>query len=123
MLTRINAKEHTITLSDVKSFGTEHRTHAKIQAPPSEQLYEFIIFRGADIKDIKVTKSARKLQDPAILEIGKIIPQKQAEASSEVFEKLVDSTTDYRPKFRQETQHQAEHENGGAKPVSKVFVQ
>jgi protein LSM14 len=71
-LTKIDAKEHTVSLSAAVSYGTENRPSQK-RVEPSNEIYEFIIFRGADIKDLKVTKNSKRLIDPAIVEIGRMI--------------------------------------------------
>ncbi|XP_015423163.1 PREDICTED: protein LSM14 homolog B [Myotis davidii] len=55
----------------VRSFGTEDRPTDR-PAPPREEIYEYIIFRGSDIKDITVCeppKAQHSLpQDPAIVQ-------------------------------------------------------
>lgn len=62
----INAEENTVGLRNVRMFGTEGRKgDPKAEIPPGEQLYEFIIFRGADIKDLTVYEW--QPQDPAIV--------------------------------------------------------
>eukprot|EP00996_Jenningsia_fusiforme_P001004 NODE_1915_length_1357_cov_24.876147_g1734_i0.p1 GENE.NODE_1915_length_1357_cov_24.876147_g1734_i0~~NODE_1915_length_1357_cov_24.876147_g1734_i0.p1 ORF type:complete len:230 (+),score=36.41 NODE_1915_length_1357_cov_24.876147_g1734_i0:93-782(+) len=53
-LYNINPEENTIALRNVKMLGTENRKESHQHIPPSEQLYEFIIFRGSDIKDLTV---------------------------------------------------------------------
>lgn len=55
----------------VRSFGTEGRPSSK-HIPPRSEVYEFIIFRGSDIKDLNVSEMPAEEptsppQDPAIL--------------------------------------------------------
>jgi protein LSM14 len=60
----------------VRSFGTENRPTERPVAPRDE-VYEYIIFRGADIKDIKVCEPPKPLptlqgglpNDPAIIQV------------------------------------------------------
>ena len=53
ILEDINPTTATIALAHVRSFGTEGRPAAKF-VPPSSEVYDFIKFRGSDIKDLKV---------------------------------------------------------------------
>lgn len=78
----IDAKEATLALAKVRSFGTENRPTDRPIAPGG-QTYEFVIFSGNDIKDIFLGKPPRLPQtmagglpkDPAILQhSGKGIP-------------------------------------------------
>ncbi len=58
-----------VPVSLVRSFGTEDRPVTK-HIPPRNETYEFIIFRGSDIKDLHVSdvpKQDELPQDPAIL--------------------------------------------------------
>ena len=58
---------HVQTL--VRSYGTEDRPAPKL-IPPRNEVYEYIIFRGSDIKDLSVSKVAKPEephQDPAIV--------------------------------------------------------
>ena len=53
----------------VRSFGTEDRPSTK-QIQPRSEVYEFIIFRASDIKDLNVSEIPEQHQppqDPAIL--------------------------------------------------------
>ncbi len=56
----------------VKSYGTEDR-HADRPVPPKDEIYEFIIFRGSDIKDITVSEQPKPHdglpRDPAIVQV------------------------------------------------------
>lgn len=53
----------------VKSFGTEDR-ETQFPVAPQNQVYEYILFRGSDIKDIRVVNSVSSLpNDPAIVQV------------------------------------------------------
>lgn len=64
----------------VKSFGTENRDAPK-KVPPREEVYEYIVFRGQDIKDLHVCEAPKKggeaqssqlHPDPAIVQVCRI---------------------------------------------------
>lgn len=75
ILYTIDTNESTVALAKVRSFGTEDRPTDRPVAPRDE-IYEYIIFRGSDIKDIRVChppKPQPTLQgglpnDPAIVQ-------------------------------------------------------
>ena len=56
----------------VKSYGTEGR-HTDRPIPPKDDVYEYIIFRGSDIKDITVSEPPKQHHglppDPAIVQV------------------------------------------------------
>lgn len=62
--------------SKVRSFGTEDRPTDR-PAPPREEIYEYIIFRGSDIKDITVCEPPKAQhtlpQDPAIVQVSVLL--------------------------------------------------
>ncbi|EXJ91574.1 hypothetical protein A1O3_00122 [Capronia epimyces CBS 606.96] len=62
-LHEINPEQSTIALENVYSFGTEDRKVEKF-VPPSQQKYGFIIFRGSDVKDIKIAEEEQSQPSP-----------------------------------------------------------
>jgi protein LSM14 len=90
-LVEINQKDSTVTLQGVRSFGTEGR-RGENEVPPSDKVFEYIVFRGSDIKDLQVTNlqteqpkpKAPEQQDPAIISSSEVKkerrePSKQAD--------------------------------------------
>lgn len=87
LLASINPNEATIALERVRSWGTEGRRSAQGKSqeeiPPSDHVYDYIMFRAADVKDLKIDdpnppKQQRPapqpvLNDPAILNVSVVI--------------------------------------------------
>ncbi|KAI0381594.1 Scd6-like Sm domain-containing protein [Hypomontagnella monticulosa] len=77
VLHEINSEESTVSLENVKSFGTEGRKgNPDEEIAPSEQVYEYIVFRGSDVKDLRIeqppappkeNQPPKVPDDPAIL--------------------------------------------------------
>ncbi|OQE83706.1 hypothetical protein PENNAL_c0031G04925 [Penicillium nalgiovense] len=77
-LHEINPEASTIALENVMSFGSEgRRGNPAEEVPPSTSVYEYIVFRGSDVKDISIAgeeqkepapqEAPRVPEDPAIL--------------------------------------------------------
>lgn len=54
VLHEINSKESTVSLRNVRSYGTEGRVPGN-DLPASDHIYEYIVFRGSDVKDLTVS--------------------------------------------------------------------
>ncbi|CAO3576654.1 unnamed protein product [Absidia cylindrospora] len=55
-LQNVDTQTSSIALGQVQSFGTEGRRGGRFQdeIPPSDSIFEYIVFRGADVKDLQV---------------------------------------------------------------------
>ncbi|KAI0873658.1 Scd6-like Sm domain-containing protein [Hypoxylon argillaceum] len=58
ILHEINSEESTVSLESVKSYGTEgRRGNPADEVAASEQVYEYIVFRGSDVKDLRIEQA------------------------------------------------------------------
>lgn len=58
-----------ISFIPVRSYGTEDRD-GQFAIPPQEEIFDYILFRGSDIKDIRVVNNVPRVpHDPAIMQM------------------------------------------------------
>jgi len=68
----IDPQESTIALQNVRNMGTENRRPGAEMVEGSSTVYEYIIFRGDNIKKIKIMDDDSDnvlINDPAVLEV------------------------------------------------------
>jgi len=66
-LHEINSENSTIALENVTSYGTEGRRGDPSQEQPgSDQIYEYIVFRGSDVKELSMVEAPKENQPPAM---------------------------------------------------------
>jgi len=75
ILFTIDPNESTVALQNVKCLGTEDRQSGDKSIPKSDTVYEFIIFRGENIKTICLSEGGEPeekspINDPSILKVG-----------------------------------------------------
>ncbi|KAI3635119.1 hypothetical protein MIR68_006685 [Amoeboaphelidium protococcarum] len=113
VLIEINQNESTVTLQNVRSFGSEGRRQqfglGSKEIPPSDKVFEFIVFRGQDIKDLQVTKSSgvqnqqqedkeEIYQDPAVVQAGQgSKASSHQQNGGDRFESKTDGNNVYKP--------------------------
>ncbi|XP_029012636.1 protein LSM14 homolog B-like [Betta splendens] len=72
ILYTVDKANSTVVLAKVKCFGTEGRPTDR-PTPPKDDIYEYITFRGSDIKDITLCEATRAHHglppDPAIIQV------------------------------------------------------
>ncbi|KAL2024123.1 hypothetical protein VTK56DRAFT_9903 [Thermocarpiscus australiensis] len=69
-LHNINSDDSTVSLENVRSYGTEGRkANPEDEVPPSDQVYEYIVFRGTDVKDLRIEEgpAAGKENKPPVV--------------------------------------------------------
>ncbi|KAI9687428.1 MAG: hypothetical protein M1820_010441 [Bogoriella megaspora] len=84
-LHEINSENSSVALENVKSFGTEGRkANPAEEIPASDNVYEYIVFRGSDVKDLRIEEPPKENKpppkvpdDPAILGSGSRPPAQQ----------------------------------------------
>jgi protein LSM14 len=77
-LVEINSEQSTVSLDNVRSFGSEgRRGGGKEEFPASDAVYEQIVFRGSDVKDLRIEDAPKEKAapppmpaDPAIIGVS-----------------------------------------------------
>lgn len=88
----VDPQDCTIALANVRSFGTEDRKTAH-PVPAQNQVYDYILFRATDIKDISVVPPTQLLCDPAIVQLSSSIGTRYGSSapSSQDFQPMLGS--------------------------------
>lgn len=67
ILSNIDATNATLSLEKVRSWGTEGRCKAagnpQDEVPPNDHVYDFIVFRAADVVDLRIDDLSPATQD------------------------------------------------------------
>ena len=78
-LHEISSENSTVALEQVVSYGTEGRRPDDEVPPSLDKIYEYIVFRGSDVKDLRIEEGPKEneqpkppkgLDDPAILAVS-----------------------------------------------------
>lgn len=82
-LHEINSESSTVALEQVTSFGTEgRRNNPDEEVAPNSTVYEYIVFRGSDVKDLRIEEAPKENKppsppqvpnDPAILGVSHLV--------------------------------------------------
>ena len=62
-LHEISSENSTVALEQVASFGTEGR-RPDDEVAPSDTVYEYIVFRGSDVKDLRIEETPKENKPP-----------------------------------------------------------
>ncbi len=63
-LHEINSETSTVALEQVISHGTEGRRGGEQEIAASENVYEYIVFRGSDVKDLRIEEQPTVKKPP-----------------------------------------------------------
>lgn len=74
LLHNIDIDGNTVSLTNVSIFGTEGRKNGVDEVPPSNEVFDVIVFRGSDIKDLTLFDEEKKTDDPAIVSATRAQP-------------------------------------------------
>lgn len=73
----INSENHTVALESVRSFGTEGRRNGVDEVEPQSEVYDYIVFRGSDVKELSIEEATPEKppvpQDPAIIDVSTLL--------------------------------------------------
>ncbi|OAD05042.1 hypothetical protein MUCCIDRAFT_161746 [Mucor lusitanicus CBS 277.49] len=102
ILHNINPVESTVALQNVKSYGTEGRKeNPSEEIPSSDNTFDYVVFRGSDIKDLQVFEappsfqSEQQQQKPVQQQQQQPKPVVEPAVNAVVFSNGKDSSTDY----------------------------
>ncbi len=63
-LHQISSEDSTVALEQVVSYGTEGRRPDDEVPPSLDNVYEYIVFRGSDVKDLRIEEGPKEAEPP-----------------------------------------------------------
>eukprot|EP00924_Labyrinthula_sp_SR-Ha-C_P015033 maker-scaffold_9-snap-gene-6.48-mRNA-1 protein AED:0.15 eAED:0.15 QI:90/1/1/1/1/1/4/168/312 len=95
-LAEVNSEESTISLENVKVFGTEDRRTGEGSMAPRDDIFAYVVFSGSDIKDLNVVGHQKDKKE-------KEAPKTPAKPPTQQREEAIKSHKPLKEKPKQET--------------------
>ncbi|KAL8808990.1 MAG: hypothetical protein Q9223_005249, partial [Gallowayella weberi] len=117
-LHEINSENSTVALENVISWGTEGRDPEN-EVPPSETVYEYIVFRGSDVKDLRIEeapKENRPPQPPQVPDDPAILGSARRQAAPETTQKQQEPQAPISQPQKDQAQQPPQHQQRQQQP-------
>lgn len=101
----------TLTVSQVRSFGTEGRRNGAREIAPTEALFDLIVFRASDIRDLKVLQLPVQQQFFYQEPLGSPLQQQQQQQQSRSAKYSRSDDVFYTPQYIEVAGRQHQHQH------------